>query len=116
MTMEELKDFVYQRKFNAFPVVDSLGRLTGILSLSDYQSRSDQDRSLSAQDIATCEVITVTEDETLLSALNKITLKDFAILPVVNSEDPTKLLGVISRRDIMTAFSEAIAKKKSGGR
>ena len=111
MNLEKLKEFVYKRKFNSFPVVDAQGRLSGILSLSDCQAALMKgDMSVTAHDIATHNVVTVTDEDTYFSALNKISGPDFAILPVVDSNDPKKLLGVISRRDIMSAFSSAIVQ------
>jgi CIC family chloride channel protein len=61
--------------------------------------------------MATRHVVTVTRGETLLSALAKITSGDFAVLPVVDGDDPEKLLGVISRSDMMSAFNEVMVEK-----
>ena len=57
------------------------------------------------------EVVAVSEEESLFSALNKITSGDFAILPVVAEDEPRRLVGVISRRDIMTALNRLFAKR-----
>lgn len=115
MNLEKLKEFVYKRKFNSFPVVDAQGRLKGILSLSDCQAALKKgDMSVTARDIATHNVVTVTDEDTYFSALSKISGPDFAILPVVDRNDPEKLLGVISRRDIMSAFSRVIVQDRSG--
>ena len=65
-----------------------------------------------AKDLATTEkVITVSTDDNLFSALEKITLKDFAILPVVSSVDKGKLIGVLTRRDIISAYNKAVIKQ-----
>jgi CIC family chloride channel protein len=50
-------------------------------------------------------------DENLYAALEKISLKDFAVLPVVSAQDPSRLEGVISRRDIIGAYNKAVLKK-----
>ena len=89
------------------------GRLAGILSLSDWKSAFKKgDNSLTAGDIATKKVITVTDRDSLLSALAKITSGDFAILPVVEQHRPDKIVGVISRTDIMLAFNNFIMKRR----
>ena len=113
MPLRELREFVYHSKFNSFPVVDDLGRLTGILSLSDCQKSfgEDTEKRLTAQDIATHDVVTVTEGDSLFLALTRIIQGDFSILPVVNKQDPKSLLGVISRRDIMSAYDDIVIKK-----
>jgi len=113
LTLDQLKDLIYDRGFNSFPVVDASGRLEGILSLSDWKSAFKRgDDSLTAGDIATRDVVSVTGRDSLLSALAKITAGDFAILPVVEQDQPDKLAGVISRTDIMKAFNNAILKRK----
>lgn len=113
MPITELMDFVYRGKLNSFPVVDALGRLSGMLSLSDCQEafRQDSKEVLTAQDIATRDVVTITEDDSLFLALTRITQGDFAILPVVDKHDRKNLVGVISRRDIMSAYDDIVIKK-----
>ena len=63
-------------------------------------------------------MVTINEDDSLFRALTRITQGDFSILPVVDKEDPRKLVGVISRRDIMSTYDDMIIKKierSSGG-
>lgn len=116
MLINELRDFVYHSKLSSFPVVDGTKRLSGMLSLSDCEDcfRQDTEKALTAQDIATRDVVTVTEHDSLFLALSKITNGDFAILPVVNKDRPRELVGVISRRDIMSTYEDIVIKK--GGR
>jgi CIC family chloride channel protein len=63
------------------------------------------------KDIMTRDVVTVTIDDNLDTALEKITAKDFAILPVVSTDDPLKMLGILTRRDILEAYDQAVIKK-----
>jgi len=64
-----------------------------------------------AKDIATRMVITVHPDDSLYTALEKIAAKDFSILPVVSEESPNRLLGIVTRRDIIGAYNSAVIKK-----
>jgi len=113
MGIEELKDVILNRRHNSFPVVDKSGRLRGIISVSDCQKAFEKnDMSLLVRDIASRDVITVFPDDPLFLASRKITSGDFAILPVVDQNDPQNLLGVISHRDITSAFSGAMQRKK----
>jgi CIC family chloride channel protein len=57
----------------------------------------------------------VTEEDSLFLALTRITQGDFSILPVVDKEDPQTLLGVISRRDIMSTYDDIVIKKSDTG-
>jgi CIC family chloride channel protein len=113
MPLAQLQDFVYRSKFNSFPVVDKTDRLIGMLSLSDCQEcfTKEGDEALTAKDVATFKVVTVTKEDSLFRALTRITQGDFSILPVVDKEHPKKLIGVISRRDIMSTYDDMIIKK-----
>lgn len=114
MELGQIKNLVRKTKFKSFPVVDARGMCKGVLSLSDCQRALDSGNlSLTAREIATRDVVAVTEEDTLFSALEKFTAGDYAILPVVDAEDPRKLVGVISRRDIMSAINNEVRKKRS---
>ncbi|HID30877.1 MAG TPA: CBS domain-containing protein, partial [Desulfobacterales bacterium] len=113
MPLGQAREFVYHSKFNSFPVVDASGQLVGILSLSDCQKAFDEnaEKTLTAQDIASRDVVTVTEDDTVFSALTKIVQGDYSILPVVNKQKPGHVVGVISRRDIMSIYDDIVIRK-----
>ncbi len=114
LSLEELTEKISKSKYNSFPVVSNGNRLTGILSFFDY-SEAIFDEHLKdlivAKDIATLDVVSISTDDNLYNALEKITFKDFSILPVVSTDDPTQLMGVLTRRDIMGAYNKAVIKK-----
>lgn len=114
LSLGELAEKISKSKHNSFPVLNEEGHLTGILSFFDYRDAAfDEDLKdlVVAKDLATTDVVTVSLDENLYEALEKITLKDFSILPVVSPEDGSRLLGVLSRRDIIGAYDKALVKK-----
>lgn len=110
----KLAEKISKSKYNSFPLVDADGNLTGILSFLDY-SDAAYDENLKdlvvAKELSTQKVVTVSLDDNLYDALERITLKDFSILPVVSPDNPSQLLGVLSRRDIMSAYDKAVIKK-----
>jgi CIC family chloride channel protein len=101
-------------KFNSFPVINARNELIGILSFNDY-SEAIFDEHLKdlvvAGDLATTDLVTISMEDNLWTALEKISAKDFAVLPVVSTEEPNKLEGVVSRRDIIGAYNKAVLKK-----
>ena len=113
MPLRQLTEFVYHSKFNSFPVVDAIGQLIGVLSLSDCRKTFDvySQKMLTALDIATHDLVTVTEDDSLFLALTRIIQGDFSFLPVVNKDNPKQLMGVISRRDIMSSYDSIVVRK-----
>ena len=95
-------------------MINENGNLTGILSFFDYADvLFDENLKdlLVAKDLATSDVVNVSADENLLDALEKITMKDFSILPVVSPHDSSRLIGVLTRRDIIGAYDKAVIKK-----
>jgi len=118
MTLKSLQEFVYKSKFNSFCVIDANDRLIGIISLSDCQkaSEGEKEKALTARDIATRNLVTLTEEDSLFLGLTRITQGDFSILPVVDPQDPGRLLGVISRRDIMSTYDDIVIKRSNKGR
>ena len=114
LPLGQMAQLISKSKFNSFPVVNDLKQLIGIVSFNDY-NEAIFDENLKdlivAKDLASSDLVTVSADENLYSALEKISLKDFAVLPVVATHDPSRLEGVISRRDIIGAYNKAVLKK-----
>ncbi|CAB1070245.1 Chloride channel protein [Olavius algarvensis Delta 1 endosymbiont] len=112
--LEKMTDKISKSKFNSFPVLDSDNKLCGILSFNDYSEAifdEDLKHLVVAKDLATPNVVTVSTLDNLYTALEKISRKDFATLPVVSANDPGELVGIISRRDIIGAYDKAVLKK-----
>jgi CIC family chloride channel protein len=112
--LKDLKDLFFGSKFRSFPVVAGDERLVGIISFTDLEKFPIQEgkETLSAKDLATQDVVTVREDDTLFQALSKITQGDFAILPVIADTVSMRLVGVISRRDIVSCYDDMIIKRR----
>ena len=110
----EMTDQISKSRFNSFPVLNAENKLTGILSFNDY-SEAIYDEDLKdlvvAKDLASGKVITVSAEDNLYTALEKISRRDFSTMPVVASDDPAKLVGIVSRRDIIGAYEKAVLKK-----
>ena len=114
MTLGRLAEKISKSKDNSFPVVNDKGDLTGVLTFVDYHDvvfDENMKDLVVAQEIATTKVVTVSLDDNLYDAMEKITLKDFSILPVVSPNNPSQLIGVLTRRDIFSAYNKAVIKK-----
>jgi CIC family chloride channel protein len=114
LPLSQIADVISKSKFNSFPVLNSQKQLIGILSFNDY-SEAIFDENLKdlvvARDLASTDLVTVSMEDNLWTALEKISAKDFAVLPVVSPQETNKLEGVISRRDIIGAYNKAVLKK-----
>lgn len=115
MPFKELIQFVPNSRHTNFPVVDAEGKLSGIISLQDFREvifEENLEDLIVVKELATAEVITVTPDQNLSDALTKIGFRNIEQLPVVDEEDPRKIVGMLSRRDIITAYNKALLEKK----
>jgi CIC family chloride channel protein len=115
MPFEEILKFIVQSSQANFPVVDARGSLEGILSLTDIRRvmlEKELHRLLIAKDIAVEEVLTVTPEDTLNTALKKMTSAEIRELPVVSEEDSRSLLSMLSRKDIIRTYHDEIERIK----
>ena len=118
LSLGELSKLISKSKNNSYPVVNKDGHITGVLSYSDYRDvvfNEDLKDLIIAKDLATSKIVTVTQDDNLYDALEKISRKDYSILPVISSDNQLILLGVLTRRDIISAYNKAIIKKSVFG-
>jgi chloride channel protein, CIC family len=99
-----------------FPVVDVQGRLTGIFGLRDVRlalAGSSLGRLVLADDLATRPVVTVTPRDDLHTALRRMTERNLDEIPVVDPDDPSRLIGLLGRRELVSAYSAQIEALRS---
>ncbi|MGA9754140.1 MAG: CBS domain-containing protein [Desulfobaccales bacterium] len=92
-----------------YPVVNQDDKLTGILSINDLREiifESGVSKLILAKDVATTEVLRVFPDDTLEDALDKMRRINTDELPVVRPEAPDEIIGMISKRDIISYYHE----------
>ncbi len=114
MTLKELFKHFSKSRHISFPMVDADKLLTGILSIQDFREiayEKDLEDLIIAKDIATLDVITVTIDDNLNTALLKIGDRNIEQVPVVSKDNPRKIVGILSRRDILSSYNRAIEKR-----
>lgn len=99
---------------HGFPVLNDDGSLYGVVSLEDYRraaTEGDDQVGLLVRDIATRDMVTVSPNETVGTALRRMAPRDISRLPVVDRRNPRRLLGVVRRNDIVRAYDIALARR-----
>jgi len=95
-----------------FPVVNADGKLTGILSINDVREFLFEEslaKVVLARDVATPHVVKAFTHESLQSALDKMAHLIVDELPVVRRDNPDKIIGMISKRDIISHYHERMS-------
>ncbi len=117
-TLAELYQRFQETNFLGFPVLDEEGLLWGIVTLQDMEKTLSQSainlRGLRVDDVAVPDPVTVYPDEPIWAAIQKMAPRDLARLPVVSRGEKRKLLGLISRSDILRAYDVGIVRKQRG--
>jgi CIC family chloride channel protein len=101
-----------------FPVIGDNGKLWGILTLQDmHRAQSKENfntKDLKVADFAVEDPITVFPDEPIWVAIQKMSPRDLARLPVISRDGTGRLCGLISRSDILRAYDVGVVRKQRG--
>jgi CIC family chloride channel protein len=101
-------------RMHGLPVVDQDGKLCGVITIQDVEKAADDgDQNLDRPVIQFCSqhLIVAYPDETVHHALERMSHRDIGRLPVVDHNSPTKLIGWISRADIVRAYERALTRR-----
>jgi len=113
MDFKTMLKFITDSNQQDFPVVDRLGNLIGIISMSDLRSAIADDTIyplLIAKDLAVMNAMTVTPEDSLNTALKAMTMADVNEIPVVEMKNPKKVIALLSRKDILRVYQEGLKK------
>jgi CIC family chloride channel protein len=90
----------------SLPVLNDDGELYGIITWSDiHEAAIKHERHLTVKDYCVTDLITITRQETLAQALDSLSYKEISHLPVVSKTDNKKLIGIITKGDIVKAYN-----------
>ena len=111
MTLGQFARFIEKTQHTNFPLVNAQNELTGIISVQDFMGVVFEWELMDlvvVKELATADVITAHADEDLDQTMRKIGYRNIEQLPVVDRETHRKLVGIISRRDIVAAYNRAL--------
>ncbi len=98
------------RDEDCFPVVNDSGEISGVLSMGTLRAVIGEERAgnlILAEDIKT-PFVKLTPNENLQQALVKFLKTRYASLPVVDESDPNSVLGLLTYRDLIAAYDDAL--------
>ncbi|HTR19871.1 MAG TPA: chloride channel protein [Gemmatimonadales bacterium] len=94
----------------AWPIVDDADRLVGLLTRGDLVRRleaAEADGNATVLDAGTRRPIVTYPDELLDQAMEQMLAHDIGRLPVVNRDDPSRLVGFLGRTEVLAAWRHA---------
>ncbi|WNY26661.1 chloride channel protein [Methanolapillus ohkumae] len=113
-TIDSLYAVIQSSKHTGFPVVNKSGELTGIVTVKDLQEQIEPGNPQNKQfikDVMTKNILVAYPFETLDVISDRIVANDVARLPVVMKSNPKKMVGIITRKDVMNAYNKSILTK-----
>ena len=106
-TIQDLANAMSQSRGNVVAVADNQNRFIGLVTATDVTSaveRSELDRR--AYDLAVVAPIFVHPDDSLRYALSLLVEHDVRQLPVVAREDESRLMGMLTQRDVLREVAQ----------
>ncbi len=116
ISLDELQRRFAHSGHHGYPVLDTDGRLVGVVTTSDLARSTDdgardhEGRALTVGDICTRQPVTVTPDDPVYRAVRRMASLDVGRVPVVASEDHGKLVGLLRRSDLVKAYQRAVVR------
>jgi CIC family chloride channel protein len=112
-TLRRIIPVIEETNAGTFPVVNDAGELSSILSLQDLRKvmfEPGLQDLVVAGELGVKKVITIGSQDTLALALSRMALQPFEHIVVVDSENPKKVIGLLSRHAILLGYRRAVQK------
>jgi len=107
MSLEEAADYLVETRHHGLAVTNAQNDLIGVLTVQDI----DRSKGARVKDAMTVKTEIAFDDENLSSALKRMSKRDIGRLPVVNRAAPRKLIGMLRREDVITAYDLALTRR-----
>jgi H+/Cl- antiporter ClcA/CBS domain-containing protein len=106
-----LKDGHPSRGQHLYPVIDADRRLNGVITRKDLAESSDGRALMS--DIARRDPVFAIEDESLRTVVYRMAETGFTRMPVVDSDEKRRIVGMISLDDMLHARARNLSEERS---
>ncbi len=114
-TLVELSEMFGNKRHHGFAVVDNVGKLIGIVTLDDLDRAIAKKlpSQTTAAEIATSRehLLVAYPDEPMGTVLTRMGTRGLGRLPVVSREDPSELLGIVRRGNVIQAYQIALTRR-----
>jgi len=114
--LSELSRLITSTLQTCFPVVESSGKYYGLFSLDDLRQflyDSDLGPLAVAQDLATEAMAPLTTSMDLSAALSRFAHERYGELPVVDENEPDKVVAILQRQDLISLYDKRLLEMKA---
>lgn len=109
--VQDVLELIHKLGFTGFPVVDN-DKLVGIITFEDVEKvQADKRQSMTVAEAMTGKLIVARAGDSLEDALKVLLDRKIGRLPVVDDRDPSKLLGLLTKFDIMKTHARLSAER-----
>jgi CIC family chloride channel protein len=115
MSLREIVRLLPDTRQNYFPVLDADNRLAGVFSTDDVRSYLYDDtiwQLADARDVMATRLVSVTPDDDLNTAMKRFTELNLDEIPVLDSNDGGKLLGMLRRKDVISVYNGQMVARR----
>ena len=110
--LPEILRIIARSRSATFPVVDADGGLVGVLSFSALRPVLLEEQAgplIVARDLCDANVATLTPEDGLGEAFRRMDADGLEDVPVVDPANPKRVLGMLSRADLIAAYNRTVA-------
>jgi Kef-type K+ transport system membrane component KefB len=104
----ELLKHIAHSRYDRFPVIDDKGNFIGMIDYTEIRNLLFEPALVPlvvAGDLVTTAIYALHPDQPLREALKTLQLhRNISYFPVVDKEDPQKLVGILNQNDVLAAF------------
>ena len=114
MTVEKAMKRILKARHRGLPVIKD-GKLVGFVAFEDIlQTPEGMRKKIKVKEIMKKKVIRAYPDETLASVLRKLVRYNIGQMPVVDPNEKDRVIGIISRENIVKAHDKVLSQLKEG--
>lgn len=106
-TLAQLQGILDRHRLHGVPVVDQEERLVGVCTVSDILRAGGPSDLVTAEQAMTPKPVTISPDTPASEAMERMAALGVGRIPVVDTEDPTRLVGMFRREDAVGAYHRA---------
>jgi chloride channel protein, CIC family len=108
---ERLPEGSVERRQRLYPVLRPDGGLLGVLAFSDLLAAQHEDSSVPALALAHAPLV-ARPDETLRAIADRMVSSGHGVLPVVERDEPHRLVGLVSQFDLLRAHERLLVEER----